>query len=419
MAIGRATAGTTPGLCRAAGFGLVIALALAGCVAGSPAGSIAASVSPTGWPVSPSRFSLTGSMVQGRAWHTATLLRDGRVLIAGGFDVPGGVAPASVSLASAELYDPATGRFSPTGSMTTARSNHTATLLADGRVLITGGQGSTEGPDGTFNLASAELYPATGRFTATSSMMVPRYDHTATLLADGRVLIAGSNFAAEKGAPTEIYDPATGKFTPTGSMVWPGWYRTATLLPDGRVLITGGGESGTVPAPTPTPTALATQPVGVVDEPGASAELYDPKAGTFSATGSMADWRSRGSAILLPGGRVLVLGGGVASAELYDPASGKFSPTGSMGVSRTSQTATLLTNGRVLVTGGLSSVGSELDSAELYDPATGVFSPAGLLSQGRDLHTATLLKDGRVLIAGGTASDGTVLNSAELYQPAS
>jgi hypothetical protein len=359
-------------------------------------------------------------MVQGRASATATPLRDGRVLIAGGFDIPGGVGTASVPLASAELYDPAAGTFSPTGSMTVARSSYTATLLTNGRVLITGGQGSTEGPDGTFNLSSAELYdPATGRFTATGSMMVPRYDHIATLLADGMVLIAGDNFAAAKEDRAELYDPATGKFTTTGSMIWPGWYRCATLLSDGRVLIAGGGESGTKPAPTPTPTALSSLPVGVVYEPAASAELYDPKSGAFSATGSMAYWRSGCSAVQLPGGPVLVLGGGVASAELYDPAMGKFTLTGSMGVSRGGQTATLLTDGRVLVAGGMSSVGSELDSAELYDPATGVFSPAGLLSQGLDLDTATLLKDGRVVIVGGMANDGTVVATAELYTPAS
>jgi hypothetical protein len=428
MAIGRATAPVVAGHFRAACLSLVVAIAVAGCVAApatgsptaslSPAGSLAARSSPTGWPVSPSRFSVTGSMVQGRASGTATLLREGRVLITGGFDIPGGVGTASQSLASAELYDSSTGTFSPTGSMTTARSDQTATLLDDGRVLITGGQGSTEGPDGTFNLSSAELYePATGKFTATGSMMVARYDHTAALLADGRVLIAGDNFAAAKEDRAELYDPATGKFSPTGSMIWPGWYRTATMLADGRVLVAGGGESGTLPAPTPTPTEPASSPMGVVYEPGASAELYDPKTGTFSATGSMTAWRSRGGAVLLPNGRVLLLGGGVASAELYDPATGKFSPTGSMGVSRTSQTATLLSDGRVLVTGGQSTGGSELDSAELYAPTTGLFSPAGLLSQGRDLDTAALLSNGRVLIAGGMASDGTVLATAELYAP--
>jgi hypothetical protein len=409
---------------------LAVGLAVAGCVAGSADGSPTASASriarpvanssPTGWPVSPSRFSLTGSMLQGRAGPTATLLQNGRVLIAGGFYVPGGVGTESVALASAELYDPASGAFIPTGSMTVARSNHTATLLADGHVLITGGQGATEGPDGTFNLSSAELYdPATGKFTATGSMMEPRYDHTATLLADGRVLIAGDQFAAAKEDRAEFYNPATGKFTPTGSMLWPGWYRTATLLTDGRVLIAGGGESGTLPAPTPTPTGPASSPVGVVYEPGASAELYDPKTGTFSATASMTAWRSRGSAVLLHDGRVLVLGGGINSAEVYDPTTGKFNPTGSMGVSRLGQTATLLNDGRVLVTGGMSSVGSELDSAELYNPTSGTFSSAGLLSQGLDLGSATLLKDGRVLIAGGTASDGTVLATAELYTPES
>jgi hypothetical protein len=316
-------------------------------------------------------FSPTGSMTAARGLHTATLLSDGRVLIAGGgpasWVVIVGGAPY---LASAELYDPKTGTFSPTGSMTTTREGHTATLLADGRVLIAGGNDT-----GGHGVASAEIYdPKTGTFSPTGSMMAARGFHTATLLADGRVLITGGDPAAwTYSAPflssAEIYDPKSGKFTATGSMTTGLAWHTASLLSDGRVLITGGTEAGS--------TSLT------------SAEIYDPKTGKFTATGSMADGRIYHTATLLSDGRVLVAGGcaigpvyavGIlASAEIYDPKTGKFTATGSMADGRTYQQATLLADGRVLVTAGEgdNQIVAPLASAEIYDPKTGTFSPAG------------------------------------------
>jgi predicted amidohydrolase YtcJ len=174
-------------------------------------------------------------MTAARDNHTATLLSDGRVLIAGGED-------DSSHLASAELYDPKAGTFSPTGSMTAARDSHTATLLSDGRVLIAGGDAGLAGIPGAETLVSAELYdPATGTFSATGSMAAARHSHTATLLSDGRILIVGGA-DPDHGvyvASAELYDPASGKFSPTGSMA-AARTGTATLLSDGRVLIAGG-----------------------------------------------------------------------------------------------------------------------------------------------------------------------------------
>jgi hypothetical protein len=250
-------------------------------------------------------------MADARTFHRATLLADGRVLVTGG---DGAYGP----LASAEIYDPRTARFSPTGSMVIASSLHTATLLPDGRVLVAGGGDSAGG----LCFPLAEIYdPTTGTFTRTGALTTNRCGHTATPLADGRVLLAagtsnweGTGFQSS----AEIYDPKTGKFTTTGSMAVAPGMATATLLSDGRVLVAGGNQ--------------------VLDQSLASAEIYDPKTGTFSPTGSMATARTFHTATRLFDGRVLVIGGDsdgwniagpfLASAEIYNPLTGTFRPAG-------------------------------------------------------------------------------------------
>ncbi len=182
-------------------------------------------------------FVLTGSMINPRQLQTATLLNNGMVLVAGGFDFP---APGV--LASAELYDPARGIFTATGSMTTAAGGHTATLLNNGQVLIAGGQNDASG----IAVATAELYdPARGIFTATGSMTTARGGQTATPLNNGRVLIAGgeNELSGIVVGSAELYDPATGLFTATGSMTTTRAHQTATLLNNGQVLIAGGDNS--------------------------------------------------------------------------------------------------------------------------------------------------------------------------------
>ena len=282
--------------------------------------------------------------------HTATLLQDGTVLIAGGFVNSVWDYSGSTSDNGAGLYDSVTGVFSATGNMTASRGGHTATLLANGKVLVTGG--ADQDPTGT-GLASAELYdPSTSTFTQTGSMAVGRFLHTATLLQNGKVLIAGGALTSTAApvATAELYDPVTGSFTMTGAMATAREQHTATLLADGKVLIVGG-----------------TTATGAGDLlPTASVEVYDPSTGSFSVTGSMAEARSLHTATLLPSGNVLVAGGGVenSTAELYDPATGSFSITGGMEIGRSGHTATLLPNGSVLVAGG--GIFAGLASAELY-----------------------------------------------------
>jgi len=322
-------------------------------------------------------------MLEARAGHTATLLGDGRVLVAGGSR---GHSESSVS---AELYDPGTGTWSATGSMTRGRSGHEATLLQDGTVLVTSGADD----------ATAELYdPLTGSWTVTGTMVEARRGFTATLLTDGRVLVAGGDSASARLATAELYDPRTGTWTATGNMLGVHDFHSAVLLDDGTVLVAGK--------------RLSASP----------AELYDPSTGTWSATGDMNERRTESTATLLLDGTVLVAG--VAEeprplpAELYDPSTGTWTATESMNVGRGGHTATLLPDGTVLVVGGVFTVGSDPEGsspdAELYDPRSGTWSIAAEVG-GHYWHTATLLPDGTVLVAGG--GRGLASNSAVLYQP--
>jgi hypothetical protein len=357
-------------------------------------------------------FRPTGSLITGRAVASATLLRDGRVLVSGGRAIVspgGGLAKRPGPASSAELYDPATGTFSVTGSMSHARFNHTATLLPNGKVLIAGGeQGYTDEQP----LSSAELYnPATGRFSPTGSMSHVRTMQTATLLRNGKVLIAGGDDATGPLSSTELYDPATGRFSPTGAMSIGREEQTATLLANGKVLIAGGFYyAGPLAEPT-------------VDEMLSSAELYDPATGEFTATRSMHVARFDAVAIELLDGRVLIASGGdisscsIGSAEIYDPATGTFSLVGSLANGRMGLQAALLRDGRVLIVGGWNMDGLGLASAEVFDPTTSTFSPTGSMSIAQASCTAASLADGRVLVLGGSGGTSPFLASAEVYTP--
>ncbi len=342
-------------------------------------------------------FALTGSMSTERVGHTATLLRDGRVLIAGGEPLP-----------TAELYDPATGSFVPTANtMSQARTGHSATLLPDGRVLIAGGAANEEGAT-----RGADLFdPATNRFVPTGDMLDPQWHHEGTLLPSGEVLIAGgfTSRDADHDARAELFNPATGTFRYTGAYadVLPvEAYRTsvgipATLLSNGTVL-------------------LASSP---------RAQVYDPATGTFTRTGAPlgANLIQR-TATVLTNGNVLLTGGSdndvpFSNAELYDAAAGVFRTTMHMEYTRAAHTTTRLASGRVLIAGGESddncSDGSHSSrsgygtgyvstaTAEVFDVNGLTWTGAGSMKISRQGHRATPLRDGRVLITGGgTVSHG-------------
>ena len=256
-----------------------------------------------------------------------------------------------------------------------------------------------------------------GVWSTAASMSTPRFGATATLLGNGKVLVAGgqgANFVAQSSA--ELYDPATNAWSPAGSMATPRAFQTATLLDNGEVLIAGGeGNIGDPPHNGP---------------PLASAELYNPATNTWSSAGNMSSARSGHTATRLSNGMVLVAGGQgpsinsalVSSAELYDPIQNSWSDTASMASVRDFAAATLLTNGTVLVAGGGYTNGIANASAELYDPVHDTWSFAGPMGAPRDNHVAALLGNGEVLIAGGVntgGSNNTVASSAELYDPAS
>ena len=330
-----------------------------------------------------------------RAVHTATALPDGSVLLAGGFLRNGAL------LDSAELFDPRARSFTAIGPMPAPRTGHSATLLRSGKVLVAGGRGGEERLQSAIT-ATALLYdPATRRFTATGSMTTPRSDQTATLLADGRVLLAGGDARGEEAtASAELYDPATGAFTATGPMTSARSYHAAALLPDGRVLVAGGGPS--------------------LAKVLASTELFDPRTGHFSPAAPMATARRKLAAVNLADGRVLLAGGAdlddyagkLSSVELYDPAVSRFLPGPPMHAGRFKVvgSATAFAGG-ALVAGG--APGSERFDAKAFAFRALDTGPA----ESHYYATATLLASGAVLVAGGYTGHGAADAGAFVVEP--
>jgi len=332
------------------------------------------------YAVAPNQWAPGANMNEARSEHTATRLGDGTILVAGG-----------AGSASAETYDAAVDTWTPTGPMTQPRVAHIAALLIDGRVLAAGGGN-----------ASAELYDdATRTWSATGGMSTVRRHASAARLPDGRVLVSGGcNDSACTSA--ETYDPSQGQWAAAAPMNVARVGATATTLANGRVLVAGGGSE--------------------------TAELYDASTNTWALTDSMRESRRSHTATLLVSGRVLVAGGCDGGpcklTEQYDPARARWLPSPSLVRAKVRQSAAVLADGRVLAEGGTYFCDPEFgfcfttNDAEIYSPATNRWERSGKMIIPRERHTSTLLPDGRVLVTGGdNDTNVTPFNSTEIFTP--
>lgn len=344
----------------------------------------------------------TGNMRSARDGHTATLLVNGKVLVAGGTN-------NGVALTSAELYNGTTGTWASTGSMHVARTLARAILLPNGSALVVGG---CVNDCLSATTRSAELYnPSSGAFTVTGSMIQARAEFGIALLANGQVLVVGgcsgydANGCLAVTTKAEIYNPATGVWKATGSLRGARHAMNATRLASGKVLVAGG----------------ATASMDAIN----SSEIYDPSTGIWALGLKMVTARSDYASIMLGTGKILFMGGeningvSIGNTELYNPSTGTFAATGNMTATREEHTAVLLANGNVLVSGGNKktlTTQTPLASAELYNPTTGKWTATGSMSSARAGHTSTVLTTGHVLNAGGSDAVNE-LDSAERYTP--
>lgn len=343
--------------------------------------SAASAASNAATPEQPVQWSATGSLQVARAGHTATLLPDGKVLVAGS---------ATTSL---EVYDPSTRQWTTVGAAYVTPYGRTATtVLQNGKVLV-----------------DKQLYdPSKATVTSLPGTWGGFYNYADVLLPNGKLLRTGGYIGDNTNtAVANLYDPASNSWGAAAPMGTPRGLHTATLLPNGKVLVAGGAD--------------------------ASPELYDPVSNTWTATARSPVKFWMASATLLPNGKVLFVpelayffDGVERNASLYDPATDSWTLAGTVATDRAFHTATLLSNGTVLVVGGgrysaASGFTSGSDIAELYDPATNAWSPSSPMVLGaRSKHTATLLRNGSVLVVGGHAADGSssqpARSEAALYE---
>jgi N-acetylneuraminic acid mutarotase len=395
----------------------------------------------------------TGRMMTSRSSQVSATLADGSVIVAGG---EYGNSAGSNPLAMTDRFNPNTGTWSPVGDMQIAqgatphlagRAFHTATTLPGGDVLVAGGFGYTTDFTQTVILQTAEIFdPSSATWTLTGSMNAARAQHVAVALADGRTLVAGGYDFGPPLRSAELFSPGSpngvasgtpksrparavatarrmrhearpagimpskssargnasiGTWTKTGSMHVGRAFQPATLLPNGKVLVEGCDSVGTG---------------------GKTAELYDPTSGIWSMTGSMSVARCGHSAILLPDGRVLVAGGsndaGVSSSiEIYNPQTGRWSLGGDLNSTRAQSGLAMLAGGVVLAPGGYAVNGIPRDSTDLYQFKSHTSTATPSLNLSRDDFTLNVLQNGKVLVAGGFTQNGAFTATAELYDP--
>lgn len=334
-------------------------------------------------------FTSVGPSRAQRYRHNSTLMPDGRVLIVGGTTIT-----TWSPLASSEWFNPATNAFTDGPTFATPRMNQGHALLADGRLLVIGG--SQADAAGGLAYASAELYdPASGAVAAAGTMATPRGLHSTTLLADGRVLVAGG-YHQTVLASAEIWNPRTQTFSSAGTMGTPRIYHTATLLADGRVMVVGGRTNG---------------------PDTASVELYDPASNSWSSLGNMSGTRSSHAALLLPDGRVLVAGGytgsGNTNSLLAIAASGTMTAVGTLQNAQSGGSFALLHNGKAMLAGGGNTVYTPPELIDLNTFATTTTAP---LSEPRSYVQGHALRNGKVFWGIGIGASTTATNHGDLFQ---
>jgi hypothetical protein len=339
-------------------------------------------------------FSAVNSMDTARAYHTATLLPDGTILVAGGQNAP------TTPLASATVYSPTLGVFTDVGPMSLPRSNHTATLMTNGRVLVAGGFTNSVST-GPTNVAEI-YYPNTKIFVPTAPMITARANHTATLMPDGTVIVLGGQSTSGTSlSAAEVYSSTAVAWSSLAAMPTALAYHTATLLQDGRLLVIGG--SGAL---------------------GASAGVYayTPATNSWATLASLPQALYQHTATLLYDGRVLVAGGNnnygeVAASYYYSPTANTWTLIGAHALTngRFGHTSTLLPNGSVMITGGFTVNGAAIvvAGAEVFHVEQSTWSPIGTLSGFRAAHTMTLANNGKVYAIGGTGGGSAYLATAE------
>ncbi|MDI1447058.1 kelch repeat-containing protein [Polyangium sp. 6x1] len=337
-------------------------------------------------------WTLTENMIIRRARHTANLLPDGRVLVAGGDK------GNDTALEFADIYDPNLKKWFQADTMSQSRFGHTATTLKDGRVLVVGGKGFV---GGVLNVvATAEIFVpgnnagSLGMWVPAKPMASPRALHTATLLADGRVLVAAGKTSVLVNT-AEIYDPEIDAWEPAGELNQARYMHTATLLDAGRVLVVGGESNGA----------------------SASAEIWEPGTKTWKTTTPMPRPRTGHTATRLGSGRVLVAGGSpmlAQAVDVFDPATEDWSPGLNLTLPRKDHAVSVIAGNRILASGG----GFEETpyTAEIFDPFTQSWTGTPHLLKPRSFHTSTTLLNGRVLVAGGMGAQG-VLQDGEIFTP--
>lgn len=337
-----------------------------------------------------------GDLNEGRYNHTATLLNDGQVL------VTGGTSDGKTALGSAELFNPVNEKWSATSKISKARMRHTATLLDSGKVLIVGGYEGNGGGhpsllrhlngSGNISLGSCEIFdPIKGVFNPVPSLQTGRFWHRAVKLHDGRVLVIGGlNVSHGALSSCEIYDPGNGQWVEASEMNKARVRFTATLLNNGSVLVTGGHD-------------------GAGKVPFSSCELYVPEKDTWYEVAPMNRARGYHSAVLMADGKVMVSGGfsgpkkpDWSDAEIYDPAMNAWTLAGNMSLPRHNHESVSLPTGEIIIFGGSNCLtGGAHSGIEYYDPDENMWQNTNLVMLGLKWTVAIALDDNSILISGG------------------